>query len=81
MFLEMVKGYKESNKYDYKIDMIHPTERDAIVSREYSSDFEIGECWGYNRFYRIEGIKEEGFINEDDGSIHLVFYVRASSYA
>jgi tripartite motif-containing protein 37 len=62
--------------------MIHPSmDREQIVSREYCSDFEIGECWGYNRFYRIEGIIDEGFLHEEDGAIHLKFNVRASSYA
>lgn len=77
----MVKGNKDQSKYEYKMEMIHPTDKDQIISREYSSDFEIGECWGYNRFYRIDGIIEEGFINEIDGSVLLRFFVRASSFA
>lgn len=81
VFLEMVKGNKEISKYQYKIDMIHPLDKDQVVSWDYSSDFEIGECWGYNRFYRIEGIIEEGFVFEEDGSVLLRFYVRASSFA
>lgn len=81
VFLEMMRGIQgETNKYEYKIDMLHPVEKDQIVSREYSSDFEIGECWGYNRFYRIDGIQEEGFVGKD-GSLQLRFFVRASSYA
>jgi tripartite motif-containing protein 37 len=77
----MMKGYKESNKYEYKIDMIHPDDKEQVVSREYSSDFEIGECWGYNRFYRIEGISDEGYVSTEDGSLFLRFFVRASNYA
>ena len=61
--------------------MLHPTDPSQNVSREYSSDFEIGECWGYNRFYRIQGIIEEGFIHPDNGTLTLEFFVRASSYA
>ncbi len=61
--------------------MIHPRDWELIVSWEYSSDFEVGECWGYNRFYWIEGIIEEGFIFEEDKSLRLKFFVRASTYS
>lgn len=81
VFLEMMKGYKEPSKYDYKIDMIHPTDESEVVSREYQSDFEIGECWGYNRFFRTDNILSGGFISGEDESITLRFYVRASTYA
>ena len=65
VFLEMIKGHKESNKYEYRIEMIHPTDPSLKINREYSSDFEIGECWGYNRFYRISSLKEEGYITDE----------------
>lgn len=81
VFLEMVKGHKEQSKYEYRIDMIHPRDWELIVSWEYSSDFEVGECWGYNWFYRIEGIIEEGFIFEEDKSLRLKFFVWASNYS
>jgi len=76
----MVKGNKDASKYEYWIDMIHPWDWDLIVSWEYSSDFEMGECWGYNRFYWIDALIEEGFLFEEDTSLHLKFYVWASSY-
>jgi len=28
VFLEMVKGYKEVSKYEYRIDMIHPIDKE-----------------------------------------------------
>lgn len=60
--------------------------------REFSSDFEVGECWGYNRFYRIDLLEREGFLSphiEDShangsspgDSITLKYYVRAPTYA
>lgn len=79
IFLEMKDGYSSIGKYDYKIEMIHPTNPSSNISREYASDFEKGECWGYNRFYRKSGIAEEGFLTRDD-TLHLKFYVRASNY-
>lgn len=80
VFLEMVKGYNSSAKYDYKIEMINHVNPDNSVSREYTSEFEVGECWGYNRFYRTESIINEGFV-DSEGTLKLKFFVRASSYA
>jgi len=79
VFLEMVKGYSSSAKYDYKIEMENTVNALNNVSREYTSEFEVGECWGYNRFYRTEAIISEGFIGEDN-TLRLEFFVRASSY-
>lgn len=49
-------------------------------SREFSSDFQNGECWGYNRFYKLENLEKEGFIDKN-GSIHIKYYVRPQNYA
>ena len=80
VFLEMVKGYSISAKYDYKIEMENSANFENRISREYTSDFEVGEWWGYNRFYKIEWIMNEGFIL-DSGSLKLKFHVKASSYS
>lgn len=43
------------------------TNNDVIknVLREFTSDFEIGECWGYNRFFRLDLLNHEGFLQHD----------------
>ena len=50
----MTKGNKESLKYEYKVEMINQKTPNVSISREFASDFENGECWGYNRFFKIE---------------------------
>ena len=80
VFLEMMKGYSISAKYDYKIEMENPSNCENKVSREYTSEFEVGECWGYNRFYKSECIVNEGFLTED-GSLKLNYFVRASTFS
>lgn len=40
----------------------------------------MGECWGYNRFYRIDLLEQENYLSDDD-SLTLKFYVRAPTYA
>jgi len=42
------------------------------VLREFTSDFEIGECWGYNRFFRLDLLINEGFLQQDSLILKLV---------
>lgn len=50
--------------------------------REYQSEFEVGECWGYNRFYRIDQLESEGYLsNDSEDCLYLKFYVRPPTYA
>lgn len=48
--------------------------------REYSSDFEPGECWGYNKYISLEKLVTEGFLNPADDSLRIRYYVRQPSY-
>jgi hypothetical protein len=41
------------------------------VVREFASDFEVGECWGYNRFFRLDLLASEGYLNVDNDSLVL----------
>lgn len=47
--------------------MVHQASRDSSknIVREFASDFEIGECWGYNRFFRLDLLATEGYLNTD----------------
>ena len=93
IFLEMLKGLSEPSKYEYRVEMINHRDPNRIqVVREFSSDFEVGECWGYNRFYRIDLLEREGFLsphidesgignNMPGDSITLKYFVRAPTYA
>ena len=41
------------------------------VVREFASDFEVGECWGYNRFFRLDLLASEGYLNTDNDTLIL----------
>ena len=55
-----------------------PTSTDSTknVVREFASDFEVGECWGYNRFFRLDLLASEGYLNLESDTLVLrsVFY-------
>ena len=49
----MDSRFPEIRRYEYKIEMLNQR-NGARVVREFSSEFEGGEGWGYNRFFRID---------------------------
>lgn len=59
--------------------MIHQNST-KIIQREFVSDFEVGECWGYNRFFRLDLLAEEGYLNTTKDTLELRFQVRASTF-
>ncbi|XP_046391051.1 E3 ubiquitin-protein ligase TRIM37-like isoform X2 [Ischnura elegans] len=82
VFLELTAGLPESSKYGYRIEMIHQVTRDQqrSIVREFASDFEVGECWGYNRFFRLDLLTREGYMDSSNGTLELRFHVRAPTY-
>ncbi|CAG9318305.1 TRIM37_2 [Blepharisma stoltei] len=79
VFLEMMKGLQNSSKYEYRVEMVNHLSSNLCVVREFTSEFESGECWGYNRFFKIELLKEEGYLSEED-TISLRYYIRPPTY-
>ncbi|KAL7041942.1 hypothetical protein ACKWTF_000966 [Chironomus riparius] len=79
VFLELSSGFPEISKYEYRVQMIHQNST-KIIQREFVSDFEVGECWGYNRFFRLDLLAEEGYLNTSKDTLELRFKVRASTF-
>jgi hypothetical protein len=69
---------KTAGLYQYKFEIINPTSNQSFF-RENTSEFSFGDCWGYNRFFKIENLQTQGFISDDD-SINVKFYVRAITW-
>lgn len=66
-------------RYEYRVQMIHQT-TSKIIQREFVSDFEVGECWGYNRFFRLDQLASEGYLSIPKDSLELRFQVRPSTF-
>lgn len=79
VFLELTHGYPETSKYEYRVQMIHQSSS-KIIQREFVSDFEVGECWGYNRFFRLDLLASEGYLNVHRDTLELRFQVRPSTF-
>ncbi|XP_046998426.1 E3 ubiquitin-protein ligase TRIM37-like [Schistocerca americana] len=82
VFLELSAGLPETSKYEYRVEMIHQGSVDASknIVREFASDFEIGECWGYNRFFRLDLLASEGYLNTENDTLILRFQVRPPTF-
>ncbi|XP_055950619.1 uncharacterized protein LOC129984703 [Argiope bruennichi] len=82
VFLELSAGLPETSKYEYRVEMIHQASRDPskTVVREFASDFDVGECWGYNRFFRLDLLASEGYLNTERDTLILGFQVRSPTF-
>ena len=82
MFLELTHGLNEPSKYEYRVEMIHQLSKNPSknIVREFASDFEVGECWGYNRFFLLDALITEGFLDNDNDILILRFQVRSPTY-
>ncbi|WAR02539.1 TRI37-like protein [Mya arenaria] len=71
-----------SQPLQYRVEMVHQASRDASknIVREFASDFEVGECWGYNRFFRLDLLATEGYLNTEVDSLTLRFQVRPPTF-
>ncbi|XP_015176383.1 PREDICTED: E3 ubiquitin-protein ligase TRIM37-like [Polistes dominula] len=82
VFLELTAGLPETSKYEYRVEMIHQGLHDTSknIVREFASDFKIGECWGYNRFFRLDLLATEGYLNTELDTLILRFQVRPPTF-
>merc|ERR1739838_222168 len=82
VFLELTTSLVEASSYEYRIEMVHLTSNDSSknIVREFSSVFEAGECWGYNRFFRLDLLTQEGYLDPASDKLVLKFQVRAPTF-
>ncbi|XP_069471257.1 E3 ubiquitin-protein ligase TRIM37 isoform X2 [Ambystoma mexicanum] len=82
VFLELSAGLPETSKYEYRVEMVHQCSNDPTknIIREFASDFEVGECWGYNRFFRLDLLANEGYLNRPNDTVVLRFQVRSPTF-
>nr|XP_033777562.1 E3 ubiquitin-protein ligase TRIM37 isoform X4 [Geotrypetes seraphini] len=82
VFLELSAGLPETSKYEYRVEMVHQSSNDPSknIIREFASDFEVGECWGYNRFFRLDLLANEGYLNRQNDTVILRFQVRSPTF-
>lgn len=83
VFLELLTSplQRVPSKYEYRIEMGQRAGHSGapeLVAREFASEFQEGECWGYNRFARVDHLLQDGYIDADD-TLTLRYAVRRCS--
>jgi len=43
------------------------------MRREFASEFEPGECWGYNKYCRIDELLNEGYLLSENDMVRILF--------
>ncbi|KAM7532665.1 hypothetical protein Aperf_G00000130560 [Anoplocephala perfoliata] len=83
VFLEMTSGRSDPSKYEYSIQLVHqgpPPSSSKCITREFASDFAVGECWGYNRFIQLFLLEAEDYISRTDDTLRFKYMVRPQTY-
>ena len=50
------------------------------IIREFASDFEVGECWGYNKFFSLDALITDGFLDITKDTLIIRFQVRSPTF-
>lgn len=59
----MVSSIHQSTVYEYQIELINRSNPHQSMIRESSSNFEVGESWGYNKYIKLENLLRDGFVD------------------
>ena len=62
--------------------MFHTLNHRSSIVRDFVSEFEPGECWGYNRFYKIDDLEEEGYLDTENDTVFtlMIFLITLRLY-
>lgn len=76
------------NRYEYRVELMYqgPTNGGAAsasrnIVREFASEFDAGECWGYNRFFRLDLLASEGYLRPESNDTLVLRWVAYLSLA
>lgn len=80
VFVEMVQGWgNEVGSYEYRVEMINYKDPRKVITREFVSEFESSVSWGYNRFFKLEWMAKEGYLDTEKDEVVLKYYISPSN--
>lgn len=62
------------------MQIVSQTDQKLMVSKDFKSEFERSESWGYDKYTRISNIYEFGFLGTNDTLLINAFISPASYY-
>ena len=75
-----MQALQEVGKYKYKVEVLSQRNTDLRISREFDSEFELGECWGYNTYAKISALYEDGFVHPEEDYLEIVLHIKSPSF-
>lgn len=75
-----VQSQQSVGKYKYRVDIINQLNAGLKFSREFESEFELGECWGYNTYAKINMLYEEGYVHPVEDHLEVILHIKSPSY-
>lgn len=79
VFIELVRGCQKSKTYFYRIEIESQVPTAQNISKQFSSIFENGDTWGWNKAVPLETIFQNGYLNKE-GTLSILFGIRPESY-
>jgi hypothetical protein len=49
-------------------------------SRSFESEFDLGECWGYEHFIKLTQFYEDDFYNFEEDCLQIILKISPNSY-
>ena len=56
IFLEFIGGCVLTTRQKYGLILVNQNDEDKNFTRQFQSEFDIGECWGYQHFIKLNQI-------------------------
>lgn len=81
VFVELFQGLP--GEYDYKFQLKESTVEFSAIpsfSKIYKSQFKEGECWGYQKFIKLDNRFNQLYYNHSNDSISLMYSIRPTTY-
>jgi hypothetical protein len=64
VFVELKKSIRDKGKYRHRVVIENLKLKDKKIEKEFESEFDKGECWGYDKLIKIDKLYDNGFIDE-----------------
>jgi len=77
VFLQLCSGCPEKCRYECIFELIHQSSKDSSnnIVKKFECDFKVGECWGIQKFLRLELLNDEGYFDKTADTLVLRYVI------
>ncbi|XP_045485014.1 E3 ubiquitin-protein ligase TRIM37-like isoform X2 [Pieris rapae] len=80
--LKLMAGLPENSTYECRFEMLHQESEDPSKNfvTELTSVFEVGKCCRVKKFFRLDLLASDGYLNQETDTLILRFQVRPPTF-